>query len=229
MDNWIPVIQILSPFVIAVVAYFFASKQYYNQKSYDEIKRRYLDESIDSIASTIENSLGNISANWVSALQITKSFKYLKHSQKLNSATNYYCPYNTKDLRIIAHDRLMALIGDNIFFELHQIQSAFEINKYNLLSDDFHVAITKYCDGSLCDISDEKHSETHKTYSELIEPIQRDSYAYYPIVKLLNKLSFIFEREKYSYSQIDSFKDRADVKSIINEAKTLYEKLEEND
>ncbi|WP_319583623.1 hypothetical protein [uncultured Pseudodesulfovibrio sp.] len=215
----------LAPILLAFITYFFASKKYYKQKDYEEIKARYLEGGIDIITANVENSLSNLSANWAGALNIIKLFRGLGEKAQFLPSKEYFIKYNTKELNLTAHKRIQLLIRSNVFWDLHQLLAAFETNKYHFFVEDLYVILNIYHTNERIQISAKNQMEIVDKYTSVTKQINDDSSKYYKIVELLNELSFIFEKEKYSYDNINLFHARYDVVKIKDDALSLLKSL----
>lgn len=205
--------QLSIALITAIITTYVGIKIFYKQKEYEAVRHRYLEECVDLLCSNIDYMLGIFRNNWVKSLQLLQQFRDAGLAMKKEDYVSPFIPLDYELFTITPFYRLKTLLDDNIFWEMTQLLYAFIEKSYALFERDMLKAISYYIESNE---SDTNTKDISNVYFPVLQSIEKESHKFYNILTYLLKISSLFEKEKFSFKQLGSFKERQDVKKIIN-------------
>lgn len=208
---------------ISTVAILSGIWTYFKQKEYELVHKRYLIDGIDLVCNNIDYSLGIFKNNWARSIQLLHQFRDVHNLMKKEDYTTPFIKFDYKRTEIVPFSRLDILLNNNLFYNLTQLLWAFTDNAYTFFEKDLRKAISSYIELNKNDVQLKK--DICDSYLEEIVDLQKQSKRYYLIIEYLLKISSILERDKFSFKNLNKFKDRIDVQNIINDLKNDFGEL----
>jgi hypothetical protein len=215
-DKIIPIFIII---VAAFLSYIGGVKIYFKQKEYELVRKRYLEDGLDLLSENVDQVLSIFRTHWAYSVSLLREFEALGKDTPLKSYSEKFPQFEENIFRLMPFSRLRYLINDQVFWEAIQQLNAFVENSIAYFRIDLSNAIKFYCETDKIEIS---HKEIANLYLEGIVKIEKDSHNYYEVVTGLSQLSLYLEREKFSFKKLEIFRDKEDVKSIVNNFKENF-------
>ena len=97
---------------------------YFRQKEYELVKQRYLEQSIDVVASELESALGTFSHNWAHCLQMLKEYRDMEGHFEPELLANGFLEFESSRFQRIAHHRLRSLTQSDVIWKVYQLALA---------------------------------------------------------------------------------------------------------
>ncbi len=213
------IIGIISIIVTAFLSYIAGIKIYFKQKEYELVKKRYLEEGLDILIENVETALSLFRSNWAYSVYLLKEFKSLEKSIPRESYTGRFPQFDERIFRVRPLSRLRYLINDKIYYDAIQQLYAFVENSIAYFRIDLSNSIRLYCDTNRALKS---HEEIAEIYLKEIKKIEKNSHNYYELLGSLFQLSLFIEREKFSFKQLEKFRDIEDVRTIVSNFKNNF-------
>ena len=83
---------------------------YFRQKEYELVKQRYLEQSIDILASELELAFGAFSRNWARCLQILKEYRDMEEHFEPEQLSSGFLEFESSRFQRIAHHRFRTFL-----------------------------------------------------------------------------------------------------------------------
>ena len=219
----IEVIKGIFALAAALLTVWLGLKFYFRQKEYELVKQRYLDGSVDIVASEIERSLGVHSHNWARCLNIVKAYRDQEGAFDVEELEKGFIEYESANFQTIAHHRLQILTNSQVYWEVCQLALAFVTNSDSIMRREIPDAIKmRLATGKIST----PHAEIAEACFSHLKNINEDSHKYAVLIRELQLLSMLLERGRMSFKELNKFRDQEEVKQSINNLETTYaEKL----
>ncbi len=192
---------------------------YFKQKEYELVKSRYLEGSIDILASELENSLSLLKHNWSRYLNILKVFRDTPKEFDTDELRKGFIDFEMNFYQT-AHYRLQNLIGTPDFWYAYQLALSFVATNNSIITKEMTEVIKLTLDGS----TGKSVEKTYEFLKEKIIEIDKEEKRYYLIPHQLKLIVNDLEKEKMSFSTLSVFRDNPTVKSAISAIKIEFEK-----
>jgi len=205
--------QFILVIIAAIAAALIGLYTYFKQKEYELVRQRYLMDCIDLLCTNIDYSLGVFRNNWARSLQLLKQFRDVGSAMEKEDYISPFLPFDYSFFTIVPFYRLEKLLEDNVFWHISQLLYAFIEKSYSLFERDMRKAIAYYVDNSEKEQVDPK--KIAENYFPIVLSKDKEASKYYYMLNQLMSISSILEKEKFSFKKLDTFKNREDVKIII--------------
>ncbi|HEX5719508.1 MAG TPA: hypothetical protein VF179_25330 [Thermoanaerobaculia bacterium] len=213
------VINAVAAIAAALGAYYLGIRTYFRQKEYELVQKRYIDEGIDRVASEAEEALSVFRHNWSQSLFALKLFRDVGPKLASEHCEKTLLPLEHTSLEVGPVYRLKALVGDDIFWEMHQllVSSVTEANFFFMR--DLGGTLKAGAEGQPLKVTRE---EAFNTLHQECMRLKQDVEPYYTLVGTLQNISRALEEEKFSFKSIRDFKNTEVVKQAIMELRTEF-------
>lgn len=225
--NWATLLPLVTPFIAAGLAYWFGLRAYRNQKEFELIRARYLEEGVDRLGANFEYALGTIRHNYSRTLQVFKLLRdvHLMEAADLAQRSSYQLIDPAK-IDLAAGYRLQALTRHPVFGRIHGFLFAFANSAENFFVNAAGAQVRLAEKGEL---KLEANEKAIQSILDRAKEFQQKSDRYYTAVYRLQDLGRILERQRLTFRTIDEFHKDADVIRICGELDKLFPKDEEDE
>ena len=211
----------------ALLTAWFALTFYYRQKEYELVKQRYLDGSVDVIASEIDTSLGVFNHNWARCLNILKTYRDAGELFDTNDLDIGFIEYESVNFNQIAHYRLHALTGSQVYWHIYQKTLAFVTNSVTLMQHEIPDVIKAKLKTEAIDAT--KDIIVEDAFDRL-RTLQEESHKFSFLSSELQVIATLLEQEKLSVKKIKTFNKRSEIIKSINNINSIFkDELAESD
>jgi len=205
--------------IAALLTAWFALFFYHKQKEYELVKQRYLDGSVDVIASEIDDSLGVFNHNWARCLNVLKKYRDMEQDFDIKDLDIGFIDYEARHFHQIAHYRLHALTGSLCYWHMYQKIMAFVTNNIAIMQHEIPDTIkTKLTSEAI----EADHQIIVEDAFKLLRKIQKKSHEFAHFSEELHTIAAILEQEKLSVKKVKDFKEKDEIKNSINNINTRY-------
>ena len=218
----------LIPLVAVYVVYRLGKKSYFQQKEYEMVVSRYLEEGIDATSQKIDESLAIFRHNWSHALTALKNFRDLGVDMNPSLYSEGLIGPNTTHLEFWRSYRLEELLGTKTFNKAQQLLDAFVRNTYTLFKDDI-------CHGLRITVEGGKELEVTAPPEVMVEKFLKianekdaESYRFYALLAILQRLATIIQTERLDFKGLKALKNRDEVKAEITKLEQLFPENADN-
>lgn len=217
------VINAASAIAAALGAYYLGMKTYFRQKEYELVQKRYLDDGIDRVISEAEEALSVFRHNWSQSLFALKLFRDIGAQPANEHCEKTLLPLRQASPEVGPAYRLKSLVGDDIFWEVHQMLLGAVAAANFFFIRDLGSAFRAGAEGQPLQVTREE--AFNALYQECMR-LRRNVEPFYKCVGALQNISKLLEGKKFSFKAIQEFKDTEVVRqSIIDLRRTFGERL----
>lgn len=200
-------------------AAYFTVRQFFLEREYQLVKERYLEGSIDLLAAQLQEAIQSHKYNWAKSLTVLKQFRDFERNFDFEKLNICFIEVKSANFNIIAQYRLNELTGTDKFWTAYQLALAFVYSSEAFINDDF-LALLRLKSGK--DFTEEERKEVVALATEKLTEQNREIDKYFVIFKHFHKISKIFEQEKMTFKNIETFKDRPEVIAIVRKIEELF-------
>lgn len=203
----------------AMVAYYFGVKTFFRQKEYELVQKRYLDEGIDRVSNAAEEALSVFSNNWSQSLYALKLFRDIDAKSAQEHCEKTLLPLKHTSLEVGPVYRLKALVGDDIFWEVHQLLIGVVSEANFFFMRDLGGAFKAGAEGQPLRVTrDQAFITLHQECIRLHQSVA----PFYRLVGALQNIARALEGERFNFKAIQKFKDTEVVKQSIAELRKEF-------
>jgi hypothetical protein len=130
------VVKYLFTVITLYIGYRFGLLAYYRQKDYELVRQRYLDNGVDEVAANIEYGLSVYRNNWARGLQVIRMFRDVGDQINPNMLEEGFVNFDQSKFQMSPHHRMESLVGDMVFWRVHQKLAAFVITSTGHIKED---------------------------------------------------------------------------------------------
>lgn len=203
---------------IAVSARIAISK-YLKEREFELVKVRYLEGSIDILASSINEQIKRHKQNWGRCLHLLKQFRELKEHFHLDKFDFKLLEIEISDFNIIAQYRLQELVGSPIFWQIYQLTFAFLASADAFMRDELAII---FAEKSGKQIPDEQRTEIVEIATKQLIYQNEECDKYFNLLKALFDLGKVLEIEKMGFKELHNLKDRDDIQKTVKDLSELF-------
>lgn len=206
--------------VTALITYLLGSAAYFQQKEYEAVRKRFLDDTLDLFTSHIEHCLSIHRMNWQASLAILKRFKDGGTKTPTDDLMSRVHRVAHDNLHIAAAHRMGILLdGNTSFFSMQQLLVAFTEEGAAFLEDDLICAIRLATDGR---IPESKLPGTCEEYLAKIKALNGEAKPFYQLLIQASTIAHIFESQRRpTYRIVRKFSKRRDVQQALTKVDEL--------
>ena len=208
-------VGLLDKLIPLVLASFIALWAFFRQREYETIKKRYLEDGVDKVASEMSKNINTLRHNWTRAIRLLEEYRSYGDAFDLEELKKDYLDVHGGNLENIANQRVHYLTDSIVFWDAFQSSLAFCKS-----SDDFmKKEVSKVFNMSLSD--DGEHidkDEVIKAVENKLMEINRKIKPYDRVVSELVSIGQVLERQKFKFKDLQNFHKIDIVKSAIGHA-----------
>ena len=219
-----PISTLLYMLSTVVLASILGLLVYFRQKEYELVRKRYLEDGIDVLIHHVETALNIFQYNFTHSILVLKTFRELGVDMP---ARLYETGFQDLDRVTMVPTRnylLQELIGDDVFYKLHQLMMVFVHDANNYFMNDLCSALRLKVKGG-----DKIHLKA--TRQQIVDVYMKHSIAfdkealkYWILLGNLQKIAFAFEKERFTFKKIRKFRKNPSVKESIETLKSQFVK-----
>ena len=209
-----PLTPVFSLLATALITYLLGRSAYFQQKEYEAVRKRFLENTLDLFTSHVEHCLSIHRMNWQTSLSILKQFRDAGAQIPIDGLNARVCHVDHTNMNIAAAHRMGILLnGNTSFFSMQQLLVAFVAEGAFLLEDDLITSIKLVTKG---DIPADKIPNLCEKYFERIKKLDEDARPFYVLLTESSSIAHIFEtKRRPTFKNVKSFYKHSDVKSSI--------------
>jgi len=216
--------KIGGPIAFALLAYLLGRMAYFQQKEFELIRKRYLENTLDLFAGHIEHCLSVHRMNWQQSLEVLRVFRDGgEHTPmpQLNKTPIHRVEHS--NLHIATAYRLGRLLNREMsFFKLQQLLVAFVEEGAALIANDMLVTIGMVVDGK---ISPRKIPEIVEGYEKRLKARDEEAKAYYRLIAEVEAIVMEFEESRFTLKNLHKFAKRKEVRRAIERTRAALEEI----
>lgn len=195
---------------------------YFCQKEYETVKQRYLEQSVDLIASEVEAVSWTFSHNWARGLEILRLYRELPGSEfDLQELNTGFLEIRSTNFQRVAHHRLSALIKSDLIWDIYQLALAKHKSLSNKVTIEFVQGVKLHHEGKLR----LTHAEFIKESSDLLKPLNDQGGRYAHLVSALQVIAAELEQSKLRFKDLAEFSKRP---TVIAALEQLYREFSDD-
>lgn len=206
-------IQSYTAIIIAYLVYRLGLNAYHKQKSYEQVKSRYLTEGLDLWTSQCDYALGVFRRNWALMLRVTKEYREYDNNANINDFFEKFTELDYAHYQIAPNSRIRSLINNEVFWSCYQNVFAFVATSNDSMKADFGVALRKM-------IEKQNHpgkSDFINAAVQMSDDQDEKSKPFYEILSIMFQLSELLAKSNYSINDMHKFSLRRDVRDKVEE------------
>ncbi len=218
-----PIATVLGAVLVLVGAPLFGILVYFKQKEYETIKQRYLDDGIAVIIRQVEYSLDVFQYNWAHSIHLLRTYRDLgvnTPSELYNSG--FISIDKPISLEASRHYLLLEIIGDKVFFNVHQLLTAFLHDADNLFKVDLCSAIRLSLEGGKGNISISPPEEIFNAFIQKLNEKHDEGQLYFALLGNLKTIESLFSNKQFSYKMLSKFRNKTEVLKSITDLKRIF-------
>ncbi|PLX49977.1 MAG: hypothetical protein C0613_05715 [Desulfobulbaceae bacterium] len=207
----------------AIIAPLLGLSVFRRQREYELVRQRYLDDGLDIISGHVEYAQSVFRHNWARSLSLIKLFRDAGKDTPKELYSTGFIQLDPSRFEISRNYILKELVGDDIFIKVQELLFAYVSEANSLFINDLCHIVKMYIEGSKeleIKANNVEISEKYLKYS-----IEKDEgfRKFYSLLGELRNLSEILVREKFTFPDINNFKEKQKVKESAERLKTMFE------
>jgi len=214
-----PLATILGALLVVIGAPLF----YFKQKEYETIRHRYLDDGIAVIIRQVEYVLDVFQYNWARSIHLLKTYRDLGINTPPELYNSGFISIDKPiSLEASRHYLLREIIGDKVFFDVHQLLAAFLHEADNLFTVDLCSAIRVSLEGGKGGTTIDPPEKIYEEYIKEVEKKDKEGQLFYSLLGNLKILESLLSKKNYSFKSINKFRDYPEVIKSISDLKQTF-------
>lgn len=198
---------------------------YYLQKEFELVQRRYLEEGLDVLIATAENSLNIYSHNWARSLEILKTFRDLEKID-IGEFDKGFLNLPESRFSLTANYRVNTIVDSPIVWYTFQLVQSFCQRGCAITRDEIPVALkTKLQTERIESTREEIVEEAVAVLTEL----DKESHRYHTFGGQMHRIASLLERQKFRFKTVQALKNHETVRDVLTRLEeTFADKLAEH-
>lgn len=214
-----PLAIILGALLVVIGAPLF----YFKRKEYETIRHRYLDDGIAVIIRQVEYVLDVFQYNWACSIHLLKTYRDLGINTPPELYNSGFISIDKPiSLEASRHYLLREIIGDKVFFDVHQLLAAFLHEADNLFTVDLCSAIRVSLEGGKGGTTIDPPEKIYEEYIKELEKKDKEGQLFYSLLGNLKILESLLSKKNYSFKSINKFRDYPEVIKSISDLKQTF-------
>jgi len=220
-----PLASIAGPILGACLAALFGIWFFFRQKEYEVVRKRYLEEGIDHIVAQIAGALHLFQQNWTRCLLILKTYRGLKDDTPRELYSKAFHTVDPNAFVSTKHFLLQQLIRDSVFYDASQLLFVFLHDATNTFENDVCAGIRIQIEGGKSHtIKPEQRQELIDAFVQRLTAIEKEAHSYWIMLGNLQQISFVLERQRFTFWKLTKFHKNKTVRSCVEEVKRQFGK-----
>ncbi len=192
---------------------------YFRQKEYETVKQRYLEQSVDLVASELESVSRAFSHNWARSLELLRLYRELPGLEfDPEELKKGFVELHSTNFQQIAHHRLTTLLRSNIIWEIYQLSLAGHKHLNQKVTVEFVQGIRLHHAGRL----NLAHKQFIAESEALLKPLNDESDRYAYLLLTLQVIAAELEQSKFRFKEIKKFHKRKNVVTALENLKGRF-------
>ncbi len=217
-------LSLFGPLIAALIAYFLGRKAYYDQKEYELIRERYLDECIDVLSEQIDQTLILFRYNWQHSLTILKFIRDVGPTEYCYAVNSELYQNGYKDIfpvsfSMVPNYRFNVLTKTLCIYKIVQSLNALLLEANEVFQQDLGIAEKIIFDENNDTLQSKEVYDKFKPiiieYSKKIEP-------YYQVLYEIQLIASVLETERFTFKTLKNFHIIEKVQQSIINLEKLY-------
>tara|TARA_B110000503_G_scaffold126358_1_gene194888 strand:+ start:938 stop:1609 length:672 start_codon:yes stop_codon:yes gene_type:complete len=217
------IFDIIPPLIVTLIAASFSIRTFYQKKQYELVLKRYLEGSVDLLAADIQEIAGIFAHNWARCLAVSKSYRDAKEHFDISELNDGFLPMKAANFNIIAHYRLRRLTGTADYWHYYQRAISFYSIANSELTKEIPEAIRGHIAGVL---GDTPFADVESKLFEMMKKRDAESDRYIALINEFQHIAASLESANFTFKEIDKFKEKKNVRILINRIEKMYGELE---
>jgi len=216
-----PIATVLGALLVVIITPIVGILVYFKQKEYETIKQRYLDDGLALIIRQVESSLDIYQYNWVRSINLLKTYRDLGVNTPPDLYTTAFMSINNPiSVEASRHSLLGELVGEKVYFTVHQFLVVFLHTANHLISVDLCSAIRISLGGGKGTIASPE--KIFDTFLKELQKTQDESQLYFKYLGNLKILESLFSKTRLSYKNINKIRNKQEVVKAVNDIKVIF-------
>ena len=219
-----PIRELATALLVVVAAALLGLWAYFRQKEYELVRQRYLENGIDLIVDQVAKVLHLFQQNWTRCFLILKTFRDLKDDTPVYLYSEPFEHIDPNAFLSTKHFQLQQLIRDKVFYEACQMLMAFLHDAANTFENDLCAAVRIQIEGGKSHtIKPEQRQELIDAFVERLTALEKKSHKYWMMLGKLQHISFVLERQRFTFRRLARFHKNRTVAHCVQEVKDLFD------
>lgn len=199
---------------------------YYRQKEHEIVQRRYLEEGLDVLISTAEQSLNVFSHNWAKCLEHLKTFRDIENVEP-SELERGFLDLPESRFSLTANYRVNSIVDSPTVWYVFQLVLSFCESGSAVARNEIPAALKQKLIGTDIDATREEIvEEAEKILVELNEESQR----YHIFVGKMHRIVDLFEKQNFRYKTVKKLAKNPTVLDVVKTLEDSFaDKLAEHD
>ena len=220
-----PLASLVGPMVGASLAALFGIWVFFRQKEYELVRKRYLEDGIDKIVDQIAKALHLYQQNWGRCFLILKTYRDYKDDTPKDLYSKPFPAVDSNAFLSTNHFLLQQLIRDTVFSDTHQLLLVFLHDAGNIFENNLCAAIRTQIEGGKShSIKPEQRLEWIETCVKCLQALDEEVQPYWVMLRKLHDISFVLERQRFTFKKLERFHKNKTVLSCIKEVREIFGK-----
>ncbi|MCK4951736.1 MAG: hypothetical protein KAS48_07945 [Gammaproteobacteria bacterium] len=215
---------IAAAILAAIIAPLLGLLVYFKQKQYDLVRARYLENGLDVVSAQVEYTLGIFRHNWARGLNVLKHFRDMGADMPKELYKSGFIEIDPASYKTAHSYLLREMTGDDVYHHVLQLLFTFVHSTNAMLMYDLCSIVRLSIEGGTENEIKSSREEIMNSYFPLLEELNNKAERFYLIQAALMDLSSVLIRKKFTFNNIDNFRDDQTVKRTIEKLKNEFEK-----
>lgn len=205
--------KLLGTLGVGVLLAFFGLRLYFRQKEYEIVKQRYLEQSLDVIASELEAVSSIFNYNWARCLNLLKEYRDSDEPFDTAKFADGFLDLNGTHFQQAAQHRLQVLTNSQIFWDVYQLALSRHLGLNSVVVNEVPQAVAAQIAGK----TNTSKEEMIDAIMVELKPMPRKSDRFAPLHRAILQLTRILEKDRLSFNTLGRFAENPEVKSIVSQ------------
>jgi len=228
LESWftvygVPIATIIAAVLIVVGTPLIATMAYFRRKEYETVRQRYLNGSLDNIIKQVEYGLNIFEYNWANSINILRTYRDVGADMSSELYTHGFTEFNKQvSMEASSHYLLTELIGDKVFWDVHQLLAGFLVEADGFFRYDLCSAIKLSIEGPKDGSTIASSNQIFEVYKTELAKKRNDCQPYYILLGNLQLVSSQLIKKHYRFKNLNKFRREPTVVRAINALKESF-------
>jgi len=218
-----PAATIGAAVLIVIFTPLIAAMAYFRRKEYETVRQRYLDGCLEKIIKQVEHGLNIFEFNWAHSIHLLRTYKDVGSNMSPKSYINGFAEFDKQtSLEASSHYLLTDLIGDGVYWHVHQLLTAFLHEADNFFKEDLCTAIRVSIEGPQNGTIIDTPEKIFTAYVEELAKKRLECHPFYIFLGNLQLLATQLLKKQYHLKNLKNFRDKPEVISTVKSLKETF-------
>jgi len=228
IESWftvygVPIATILAALFIVIVTPLIATMAYFRRKEYETVRQRYLNGSLDKIIEQVEHGLNIFEYNWAHSINLLRTYRDVGADMSSELYTHGFTELNEQvSMEASSHYLLSELIGDKVFWDVHQLLAGFLHEADGFFKYDLCSAIKLSIEGPKDGNTIASPNHIFEVYKTELAKKRNDCQPYYILLGNLQLVSSQLIKKHYRFKNLNKFRREPTVVRAIDNLKEAF-------